>query len=68
MTRREQCNFILHVILPAIESEGLTVKTRCDGELTLPPEHPSVSCFVNDMRQHINKALNAIAPSSPYGV
>ena len=35
MTRRDQYSFILHVLLPAIENEGLTIKTRRDGELTL---------------------------------
>ncbi len=28
MTRRDQYSFILHVLLPAIENEGLTIKTR----------------------------------------
>ena len=32
MTKRDQYNFILHVLLPAVEREGLTIKTRRDGE------------------------------------
>ncbi|MBJ8387988.1 hypothetical protein [Citrobacter cronae] len=69
MTRRDQYNFILHVLLPAIEREGLTIKTRRDGELTLFSDDPSVSCFIDDMRQRLTTALQRPAvPSSPYGV
>lgn len=41
MTRRDQYSFILHVLLPAIENEGLTIKTRRDGELTLSVMTPT---------------------------
>ncbi|HDD9446335.1 TPA: hypothetical protein PBQ42_002104 [Escherichia coli] len=69
MTKRDQYNFILHVLLPAVEREGLTIKTRRDGELTLPSDDPSVSCFIDDMRQRLTTALQRPAvPSSPYGV
>ncbi|HDP0189771.1 TPA: hypothetical protein P5S26_002596 [Salmonella enterica subsp. enterica serovar Concord] len=69
MTKRDQYNFILHVLLPAVESEGLTIKTRRDGELTLSSDDPSVSCFIDDMRQRLTTALQRPAvPSSPYGV
>lgn len=69
MTKRDQYNFILHVLLPAVEREGLTIKTRRDGELTLSSDDPSVSCFIDDMRQHLTTALQRPAvPSSPYGV
>lgn len=69
MTKRDQYNFILHVLLPAVEREGLTIKTRRDGELTLSSEDPSVSCFIDDMRQRLTTALQRPAvPSSPYGV
>ncbi|EBX2814211.1 hypothetical protein ACSFCW_22495 [Yokenella regensburgei] len=69
MTRRDQYNFILHVLLPAVEREGLTIKTRRDGELTLSSDDPSVSCFIDDMRQRLTTALQRPAvPSSPYGV
>ena len=69
MTKRDQYNFILHVLLPAVEREGLTIKTRRDGELTLSSDDPSVSCFIDDMRQRITTALQRPAvPSSPYGV
>lgn len=69
MTKRDQYNFILHVLLPAVEREGLTIKTRRDGELTLSSDDPSVSCFIDDMRQRLTTALQRQAvPSSPYGV
>ncbi|TFE60834.1 hypothetical protein E3O05_17290 [Escherichia coli] len=69
MTKRDQYNFILHVLLPAVEREGLTIKTRRDGELTLSSDDPSVSCFIDDMRQRLTTALQRPAvPSSPYGV
>ncbi|EFL9434627.1 hypothetical protein JVZ26_002165 [Escherichia coli] len=69
MTKRDQYNFILHVLLPAVEREGLTIKTRLDGELTLSSDDPSVSCFIDDMRQRLTTALQRPAvPSSPYGV
>lgn len=69
MTKRDQYNFILHVLLPAFEREGLTIKTRRDGELTLSSDDPSVSCFIDDMRQRLTTALQRPAvPSSPYGV
>ncbi|MGP6881615.1 hypothetical protein ACTZON_27205 [Klebsiella pneumoniae] len=69
MTKRDQYNFILHVLLPAVEREGLTIKTRRDGELTISSDDPSVSCFIDDMRQRLTTALQRPAvPSSPYGV
>ena len=69
MTKRDQYNFILHVLLPAVEREGLTIKTRRDGELTLSSDDPSVSCFSDDMRQRLTTALQRPAvPSSLYGV
>lgn len=69
MTKRDQYNFILHVLLPAVEREGLTIKTRRDGELTLSSDDPSVSYFIDDMRQRLTTALQRPAvPSSPYGV
>ena len=69
MTRRDQYSFILHVLLPAIENEGLTIKTRRDGELTLNSDDPSVSRFIDDMRQRLTTALQRpVVQSSPYGV
>lgn len=69
MTKRDQYNFILHVLLPAVEREGLTIKTRRDGELTLSSDDPSVSCFIDDMRQRLTTALQRpVVPSTPYGV
>ena len=69
MTKRDQYNFILHVLLPAVEREGLTIKTRRDGELTLSSDDPSVSCFIDDMRQRLTTALQRpVVPFSPYGV
>lgn len=69
MTKRDQYNFILHVLLPAVEREGLTIKTRRDGELTLSSDDPSVSCFIDDMRLRLTTALQRpVVPSSPYGV
>ena len=69
MTKRDQYNFILHVLLPAVEREGLTIKTSCDGELTLSSADPTVSRFIDDMRQRLTVALQRPAvPSSVYGV
>lgn len=68
MSKRDQYNFILHVLLPAIQEEGLTIKTRCAGELTLQSSDPSVSEFISDMRQRLSVALSRPAvPFSPYG-
>ncbi|MEZ0583286.1 hypothetical protein ACA373_09895 [Erwinia sp. STN24] len=68
MTKREKCFFILNVILPMIDEEGMTIKTRCDGELTLSPNHPAVQHFVRDYRQHLTESLRNAAPASPYGI
>ncbi|QLH64314.1 hypothetical protein SYMBAF_07140 [Serratia symbiotica] len=69
MTKRDQYSFILNVLLPTIEREGLTIKTHGSGKLTLSPEDPSVTCFIQDMRQRLTSALLRPAPpSSPYGV
>lgn len=69
MTKREQYSFILRVLLPTIEREGLTIKTHGSGELTLSPEDPSVTCFIQDMRQRLTSALQRpVTPSSPYGI
>ena len=43
--------------------------SRRDGELTLSSADPSVSSFIDDMRQRLTTALQRPAvPSSPYGV
>ncbi|TLU70422.1 hypothetical protein FFB58_00690 [Enterobacter sp. MF024] len=69
MSKREQYNFILHVLLPAIQEEGLTIKTRTAGEMTLLSSDPSVTDFIRDMRQRLSEALSRPAvPFSPYGV
>ncbi|PNK92982.1 hypothetical protein [Serratia odorifera] len=69
MTKREQYSFILRVLLPTIEREGLTIKTNGSGELTLSPEDPTVTCFIQDMRQRLTSALQRpVSPSSPYGI
>lgn len=69
MSKRDQYNFILHVLLPAIQEEGLTIKTRCAGEVTLLSSDPSVSDFISDMRQRLSAALSRpVVPSSHYGV
>lgn len=69
MSKRDQYNFILHVLLPAIQEEGLTIKTRAAGEMTLSPSDPSVSDFISDMSERLSAALSRPAvPFSPYGV
>ena len=69
MSKREQYNFILHVRLPAIQEEGLTIKSRSAGELNLLSTDPSVSEFISDMRKRLSTALSRpVVPSSPYGV
>ena len=68
MTRREQYSFILHVLLPAIENEGLTIKTRRDGELTLSASGSVTVNFISNLRQHcIDELRRPSVPSSPYG-
>ncbi|MCW1829588.1 hypothetical protein OLZ31_22340 [Enterobacter asburiae] len=68
MTRREQYSFILHVLLPAIENEGLTIKTRRDGELTLSASGSVTVNFISNLRQHcIDQLQRPSVPSSPYG-
>ncbi|EOY4011786.1 hypothetical protein QQN17_000658 [Escherichia coli] len=69
MSKRDQYDFILHVFLPAIQTEGLTIKTRSAGELTLSSNDPSVSEFISDMRKRLSTTLSRpIVPFSPYGV
>lgn len=68
MTKREQCNFILHVFLPAIERDGLTVKTRSEGELTLSADGSVTANFIQNLRQHCVEQLRQAVPASPYGV
>ncbi|QQU56460.1 hypothetical protein [Serratia liquefaciens] len=69
MTKHEKYSFVLGVLLPTIEREGLTIKTHGSGELTLPPGDPSVTCFIQDMRQRLTSALQRpVSPSSPYGI
>ncbi|WP_439413099.1 hypothetical protein [Enterobacter ludwigii] len=68
MTKREQYNFILRIILPAIEQEGLTIKTRRDGELTLTAGGSVTTSFIHNLRQHcIDELQRPSAPASPYG-
>ncbi|WP_127960167.1 hypothetical protein [Serratia microhaemolytica] len=68
MTHYEQYCFILHVVLPAIEAEGLTIKTRRDGEFTLAADGNITLNFVHELRQHCLDALQRRVPYSPYGV
>ena len=67
MTKRDQYDFILHVIIPAIEQDGLTIKTRRDGEVTFLSTDPSVIEFVDNLRQSLSVALQRpVAPASVY--
>lgn len=69
MTKRDQCNFILHVLLPAVEREGLTIKTRRDGELTLSASGSVATNFISNLRQHcIEELQRPTVPASHYGV
>lgn len=67
MTRRDQFNFILHIILPAIENEGLTIKTQRDGEITLSAQGSIAEDFVKNLRQHCIEELQRPFTSSVYG-
>ncbi|EPN1928659.1 hypothetical protein ACFX4S_14220 [Kosakonia sp. YIM B13605] len=67
MTRRDQFNFILHIILPAIENEGLTIKTQRDGEITLSAQGSIAEDFVKNLRQHCIEELQRPSTSSVYG-
>lgn len=69
MSKRDSYFFILNAMLPDIERDGLTIKTRRNGELTLFPTDPSVIEFTKHLRQSLIAALNRpVAPSSPYGI
>ncbi len=57
MNQREQYSFILNVMLPAIEREGLTIKTHYDGELTLTASDAAVTVFINELRSNLINAL-----------
>ena len=67
MTRQDQFNFILHIILPAIENEGLTIKTQRDGEITLSAQGSIAEDFVKNLRQHCIEELQRPSTSSVYG-
>ena len=67
MTRRDQFNFILHIILPAIENEGLTIKTKPDGEITLSAQGSIAENFDKNLRQHCIEELQRPFISSVYG-
>lgn len=67
MTRRDQFNFILHIILPAIENEGLTIKTQRDGEITLSAQGSIAEDFVKNLRQYCIEELQRPFTSSVYG-
>ena len=60
MTRRDQYSFILHVLLPAIENEGLTIKPRRDGELTLSATGSVTTNFISNLRQHCIENCSAL--------
>ncbi|WP_159236373.1 hypothetical protein [Raoultella terrigena] len=67
MTKREQYSFLLHVLIPAVEQEGLTIKTRRDGEVTFCSTDPAVVDFIDDLRQSLTAALQRpVAPASFY--
>jgi len=69
MTRADQFNFILHQILPAIEKEGLTIKTRWDGEITLSANGSVAENLIQNLRDYCVAELNRpSAPPSSYGV
>lgn len=57
MTKREQYSFILNILLPAVEREGMTIKTRRDGELTIRPTDPAVVNFISEMRRSLEAEL-----------
>ena len=65
MTKRDQYNFILHVLLPAVEREGLTIKTRRDGELTLSATGSVTTNFISNLRQHCIEELQRPSIRSP---
>lgn len=61
---RDECFFIVYSMIPAIEREGLTIKTRNAGELTLAPTDPSAIRVVEHLRRRYTEAANA--PSAPF--
>ncbi|RCW95887.1 MULTISPECIES: hypothetical protein [Kosakonia] len=68
LSKRDQLNFILHKLIPAIVEEGMTIKTRHDGEVTFKATDPAVMEFIDATRTRISNQLQrAAAPSSPYG-
>ena len=69
MTRYDQYGFILHVLIPAIENEGLIIKTLHDGEVTLSATGSITVNFISNLRQYCIEELQRFSiPVSPYGV
>lgn len=58
-------HYILNVILPAVEREGLTIKTNY-GEVTLNPKSPSVISFIAALRIQFNQPEKRQSPVVPF--
>lgn len=57
MNQREQYSFILNIVLPAIERDGLHIKAA-GAELVLKPTDPSVEAFINEARRSVTYSLS----------
>ncbi|HBR1366638.1 TPA: hypothetical protein L9L56_004462 [Klebsiella pneumoniae] len=67
MTRREKYQFILAVILPELERDGLTIKTRTGAEFSLTPDDQTGQEFITALRSRMAAALERAPAFSPYG-
>lgn len=51
--------YALNVIIPAIQREGLTIKTR-RGEWTISPTNPAVATLINQLSTELTNQLNQL--------
>ena len=58
-------NYILNVIIPTVEREGLTIKTRY-GEVMLSPEREIVVNFLAALSEELSKQEQRQSPDIPF--
>lgn len=58
-------NYILNVIIPTVEREGLTIKTRY-GEVTINPSRQIVVNFLAAFSEELSKQEKRPTPDIPF--
>jgi hypothetical protein len=58
-------SYVVSVIIPAVERDGLTVKTQF-GELQLCPDSKAVSSFLAELRQEMTRPQPQRQPHIPF--